>query len=189
MTLTQLFSQIDPTAQLMNESSTQGFITAITCAPVLLPAEEWLPFLWGGLDSAPFVDGAQFEHYCETIVALWNETRQQLIDQTWQWPEACRLDEAQFVNQSTQDFCEGFLQGWQLTQDDWQNLIEEESEDNALIGGILLTISLLYDPETALSTLEQSNASELSQFEEIYRAIPQMLCGLTHKGLDLEQQL
>ncbi|MHA2937980.1 UPF0149 family protein [Vibrio sp. RC27] len=187
MNLTELFAQLEPTEQLMNESSTRGFITAITCAPMLLPAEEWLPFLWGGTESAPFSDGAQFEQYCQTIVELWNNTREQLLEQTWQWPNNCLLDEEQLVNQATQDFCEGFLQGWQLTQDDWQNLVEEESEDNALIGGILLTISMLYDPETAIATLEQSDAAELSQFEEIYNAIPRMVCGLTLKGLELEQ--
>lgn len=187
MDLTQLFAQLEPTEQLMNESSTRGFLTAITCAPILLPAEEWIPYLWGGTEHAPFDDGGQFEQYCQVIVELWNETRVQLLEQTWQWPVMCQLDEEELVNQATQDFCEGFLQGWQLTQDDWQNLVEDDSEDNALIGGVLLTISMLYDPETAVATLEQSGAAELGQFEEIYNAIPQMLCGLTAKGLQLEQ--
>lgn len=187
MTLTEFFAQMPPSEHLLNEAATRGFVTAITSAPNLLPAEEWLPYLWGGLESAPFADAAEFEHYCELIVQLWNNTRQNLLEGSWSWPETCQLDEELLVNQATQDFCGGFLQGWQLVQDDWQNLIAEESEDNALLGGVLLTISLLYDPETALATLEQSGAAELSQFEEIYQAIPNMLNGLTLKGLELEQ--
>lgn len=188
MNLSQHFPHLESSEYLMNEPASRGFIAAMTCAPNLLPAEEWLPFLWGGTDNAPFSDDQQFELYCQTIVELWNETREQLMTQSWQWPDMCQLDEEQFVNQATQDFCEGFLQGWPLVQDDWQSLIEKDSEDNALLGGVLLTISMLYDPETALSTLQQSGACGLDQFKEIYLAIPPMLCGLTLKGLTLEQQ-
>jgi uncharacterized protein len=187
MDLSKFFATLEPSDQLFNESTTRGFIAAIACAPNLLPAEEWLPYLWGGLDVAPFSDASQFEQYCQAVVEQWNTTRQQLLAQSWEWPTACHLDEQTFVTQDTQDFCEGYLQGWQLTQDDWQNLVEEHSEDNTLLGGVLLAISLLYDPETAITTLEQSGAAELSQFEEIYQAIPTMLSGLTIKGIALEK--
>jgi len=187
MDLTDFFAQLPPSEHLLNEAATRGFVTALTCAPNLLPAEEWLPYLWGGLETAPFADGSEFEQYCQLIVELWNQTRESLLEESWQWPESCLLDDESLVNQAAQDFCGGFLQGWQLTQDDWQNLIAEDSEDNALLGGVLLTISLLYDPETAMTTLEQSGAAELSQFEEIYQAIPDMLCGLTRKGIELEE--
>jgi uncharacterized protein len=56
-----------------------------------------------------------------------------------------------------------------------------------VLGGVVLSISLLYDPETALSTMEAQGAEELAQFEEIYNAMPIMLCGLTHHGATLAE--
>lgn len=45
------------------------------------------------------------------------------------------------------------LQGWQLARDDWEVLMPENSSDNTLLGGVLLSLSMLYDPETSIATL------------------------------------
>ncbi len=63
----------------------------------------------------------------------------------------------------------------------------ENTDGNALLGGVVLSISLLYDPETALSTMEAQGAEELAQFEEIFNAMPTMLCGLTLHGAALAE--
>ena len=91
------------------------------------------------------------------------------------------------VTESVRDFAEGLLQGWQLSRDDWETLMPEESEDNALLGGVLLSISMLYDPETAIMTLSEQGLTGLDEFQEIYNAIPVMLCGLTQRGNELAQ--
>ncbi len=173
--------------KLLNEAKTHGFITAMALAPNELPPEEWLPFLWGGDDVAPFQDGEMLERYLEQIIHLWNVYRPALLDGVWAWPEGCELDDNDLVNQTTRDFCEGVLQGWQLTRDDWEVLMPEESQDNALLGGVLLSLSMLYDPETSLATLSQQGIDDLDQFEEIYNAIPVMLCGLAKRGGQLAQ--
>ena len=82
------------------------------------------------------------------------------------------LDDADIVNQEARDFCEGLLQGWQLTKDDWEAIMPENSEDNALLGGVLLSISMLYDPETCLATLAEQGIEGVEQFEEIFNANP-----------------
>ncbi|CAH8232558.1 hypothetical protein VAE063_950101 [Vibrio aestuarianus] len=63
----------------------------------------------------------------------------------------------------------------------------EDSQDNALLGGVLLSLSMLYDPETSLVTLAEQGLQGLDQFEEIYNAIPVMLCGLTQRGVQLAE--
>jgi uncharacterized protein len=153
----------------------------------VLTPHEWLPFLWGGEEVAPFADGEQLESYIEAIIALWNETRPALMEGNWTWPEACQLDEEEVVNEATRDFCEGLLQGWQIARDDWETLMPEDSEDNALVGGVLLSISMLYDPETSIATLAEQGVEGLEQFEEIFNAVPVMLCGLTQRGIVLAE--
>lgn len=91
------------------------------------------------------------------------------------------------VNTAARDFCEGLLQGWQIARDDWETLMPEESEDNALVGGVLLSLSMLYDPETSIATLAEQGIEGLEQFEEIFNAVPVMLCGLTQRGIALAE--
>ncbi|WP_413284177.1 UPF0149 family protein [Vibrio sp. MA40-2] len=188
MTLKELLQQPEFENKLLGEAQTRGFITAMAAAPILLDPTEWIPFLWGGEEIAPFSDGAQFEHYADLVIEVWNTTRPELLDGTWQWPEGYTLDEKEIVSQDAKDFVEGLLQGWQLARDDWETLMPEHSEDNALLGGVLLSLSMLYDPDTAIETLKQHGVEGLEQFEEIYAAIPVMLCGLTQRGAELAQQ-
>ncbi|HDY7739530.1 TPA: UPF0149 family protein [Vibrio vulnificus] len=171
--------------KLLNHAKTQGFVTSMAAAPNILPPNEWLPFLWGGEETAPFLDGEQLESYIDAIVNLWNQARPALIEGTWQWPEECALDEAEIVNEATRDFCEGLLQGWQLARDDWETLMPEHSEENALLGGVLLSLTMLYDPETTIATLSEQGFDGLDQFAEIFNAMPMMLCGLTQRGVML----
>ncbi|NIY83967.1 UPF0149 family protein [Vibrio hepatarius] len=187
MTLQELLAQPELQDKLINEAKTRGFVTAMAAAPNLLPPQEWLPFLWGGEEVAPFSDGEQLEIYIEHIIAMWNEYRPALLENRWQWPEACQLDEEEIVNEAARDFCEGLLQGWQLARDDWETIMPQDSEDSALLGGVLLSVSMLYDPETSIATLAEQGIEGLEQFEEIFKSIPMMLCGLTMRGVTLAQ--
>ncbi|HAS6348396.1 UPF0149 family protein [Vibrio sp. IRLE0018] len=188
MTLQNIISLPELEGKLLNLANTQGFVTAMAAAPNVLTPNEWLPFLWGGEETAPFTDGEQLESYIDAIVNLWNETRPALLEGAWQWPKECALDEAEIVNESTRDFCEGLLQGWQLARDDWETLMPEHSEENSLLGGVLLSLTMLYDPETTIATLSEQGFSGLEQFEEIYNAVPMMLCGLTQRGVMLADE-
>ncbi|MBE5175283.1 YecA family protein [Vibrio parahaemolyticus] len=188
MKLQDMLSLPELDGKLLNLAKTQGFVTAMASAPNVLNPQEWLPFLWGGEETAPFSDGEQLELYIDEIVQMWNQTRPALLEDSWQWPEGCTLDEQDIVSASTRDFCEGVLQGWQLTRDDWETLMPEDSEDSALLGGVLLSLTMLYDPETTIATLAEQGMEGLEQFEEIFNAIPVMLCGLTQRGVALAEE-
>jgi len=188
LTLQQLLALPELEGKLINEAKTHGFVTAMAAAPHVLAPEEWLPFLWGGEEVAPFSDGEQLESYIEQVIALWNEYRPALLGNEWQWPQGCALDEEDIVTEATRDFCEGVLQGWQLSRDDWETIMPEDSQDNALLGGVLLSLSMLYDPETSIATLSEQGIEGLEQFEEIFNAMPTMLCGLTMRGSMLAEQ-
>ncbi|EKO3476222.1 YecA family protein [Vibrio fluvialis] len=188
MTLHDILTLPELEDRLLNEAKTRGFVTAMASAPNILPPEEWLPFLWGGDEVAPFTDAEVMESYFQHIIDMWNVYRPALLNGSWAWPEGCELDEEEIINQNARDFCEGTLQGWQLARDDWEVLMPEESQDNALLGGVLLSLAMLYDPETSLETLSAQGMEGLDQFEEIYNAVPVMLCGLTQRGVTLAEQ-
>ncbi len=188
MTLNDILNLPELDGKLLNLEKTQGFVTAMAAAPHVLSPEVWLAYLWGGEETAPFTDATQLEHYAEAVIELWNKTRPALMSGEWQWPEACQLDDEEIVTQATRDFCEGLLQGWQLARDDWETLMPEDSENNALLGGVLLSVSMLYDPETTMTTLASQGVDGLDQFEEIYTSIPMMLAGLTIRGIELAEQ-
>jgi uncharacterized protein len=46
---------------------------------------------------------------------------------------------------------------------------------------------MLYDPETSIATLAEQGIEGLEQFEEIFNAVPVMLCGLTQRGIALAE--
>ncbi|EPG0367755.1 UPF0149 family protein [Photobacterium damselae] len=173
--------------QLLSSAQTYGFVTSMAAAPNILDPAEWLAFLWGGEEISPFTTHEELEAYANAIVGIWNDARAALLAGTWQWPEGCALDDAQLVTEETREFAEGMLQGWQLARDDWETIMPEDSEDNALLGGVLLSISLLFDPENALAVLSQEGADALAQFEEIFKAVPTMLCGLTQRAQTLAE--
>ena len=185
LTLQDILTLPELQEKLINQAKTYGFISAMAAAPHTLDPHEWLPFLWGGEEVAPFSDGEQLESYIEQVIALWNEYRPALLNNQWQWPEGCSLDDEDIVTESTRDFCEGFLLGWQLSRDDWESIMPEDSQENALLGGVLLSLSMLYDPETSIATIAEQGFEGLEQFEEIYTAMPTMLCGLTMRGQQL----
>ena len=187
MTLQEFFQIPELKDKLVSEAETRGFVTAMAAAPHLISPAEWLPYLWGDGEEAPFEDAAQFEQYAHLIVELWNNTRESLLDGSWQWPEGCELDEKDIITEQARGFAAGMLDGWHVTKDDWETLMPTDSEDNALVGGFILSLSLLYDPETSIATLSQEGIEGLEQFEEIFKAIPMMVCGLTQRAAALAE--
>ncbi len=189
MTLNSFLSSLDNDEVLLNEAKTYGFITALAAAPNMISPNEWLAYLWGGTDQSPFTEATMLEDYANIIVELWNDTRKSIIDGIWAWPENYTLDDDEIVSKEVRDFCEGLLQGWQLTNDDWNELMPDGTENGALLGGFLLSISMLFDPETALTALKEHGAEGFEQFEEIYEAVPNMLMGLAYRAAELNESL
>ncbi|KLV09095.1 hypothetical protein ABT56_02560 [Photobacterium aquae] len=171
--------------QLLSEAQTRGFVTAMAAAPYLINPSEWLAFLWGGEETSPFNSQEELEAYANAVVELWNESREALLNGSWQWPKECALEDREIVTPQTREFSEGLLQGWQLARDDWETIMPEDSENSALLGGVLLCFSLLYDPENAMDALSAEGADSLAQFEEIFASVPTMLCGLTIRAHEL----
>ncbi|AMG29609.1 YecA family protein [Grimontia hollisae] len=188
ISLSQFIAENGLEQKLLSAVQTEGFVTAMAAAPHLIDPSEWLAFMWGGEEEAPFASHEQLEQYANIIVNMWNTQRGALLSNEWKWPEACALSESDIVNQATREYCEGMLQGWTLCRDDWETLMPEDSQENALLGGVLLSISLLFDPESALAAMAEQGAGELAQFEEVFNGMPVMLCGLAIRAYQMAEQ-
>ena len=165
MTLQDFFEIPELKGKLVSEAETRGFVTAMAAAPHLINPAEWLPYLWGDNEEPPFEDGAQFEQYAHLIVELWNKTRESLLEGSWQWPDGYELDEKDIITEQARGFAAGMLDGWHVTKDDWETVMPADSQDNALIGGFILSLSMLYDPETSIATLSQEGVEGLEQLK------------------------
>lgn len=172
------------TDNLVSAMQTQGIVTAMAAAPYQINPSEWLAIFWGQT-HAPFTDEAQLEEFALIIVGMWNDARERLLTSRWQWPNDCSLDEQHSVNQATRDFCEGLLQGWQLTLNDWQTIMPEHDANAPLLNGVLLSISLLFDPEKILAASGQQ--MDFAQFKEMFDAMPTMLSGISMRAFELSE--
>lgn len=66
--------------QLLSESQTRGFVTAMAAAPHLIDPTEWLAFMWGGEETSPFASHDDLETYAKAIIEIWNEARAALFE-------------------------------------------------------------------------------------------------------------
>lgn len=171
---------------LVPAMQTYGIITAMAAAPFQQNPSDWLPLLWGG-ENAPFENTDQLEEYAGIIVTMWNTQRQALLRNQWQWPSDCALCPTTIVNQAARDFCDGLLQGWSISQDDWQLIMPKEEPSSHLLDGVLLSISILAEPEEALVNMQDQGVTELANFVEIYEAMPMMLAGISMRAAELSE--
>ncbi len=102
-TLQEILQQPELENKLLNQAKTVGFVTVMACCPNVLPLKNG-SLLIGWRRDCTFSDPIQLENYFEHIIALWNETRSQLLEGNWQWPTGYLLDAAEIVNQEVRDF-------------------------------------------------------------------------------------
>lgn len=181
--LTEVLNKEELQGALLARSQTLGFVTAMAAAPITINPNEWIAYLWGGEETSPFKSAEDLEEYMHIIAQIFNEAKSELLEGVWQWPHLCQLDETEIVNENTQAFCEGLLQGWRLARDDWETFFPDGNEDAQLLSGVLLSISMLFDTEHAVKILEsEEDINPVEQIEEIYSVMPTMLCGISQKA-------
>lgn len=184
--LSQFTLDNDLAPYLLSPMQIQGIIMALAISPHFYEPNLWVPMMWGNQEPAPFHSHEQLEQFANILISQWEQQHQALLSNQWHWPKECTFCLHQGVNLAARDFCEGLLQGWAITQKDWDALIAQDQQENALLGGVLLSISLLFDPQSALTEIEQENSSNemqnTHQLKEIFDAMPIMLSGLAMRA-------
>ena len=188
MSLSDFIASHELTPFVLSSMQTQGFLSALAAAPQRIDPTQWLSLLWGATENAPFSSHEEFEQYAQIIVDIWEQQRQDLLSNNWVWPEECGLSDELIVNEATRTYCEGLLQGYAWTKEDWDTLTHENALEPELLEGVLLSISLLFDPDAAISAIEQQGGTVMDQFNEIFDGMPVMLSGLTQRAFQHVQR-
>lgn len=74
--------------KILNEYQIRGFVTSMAAAPNVIDPAEWLAFLWGGEETAPFSAHEQLEAFANQVINIWNDARPQLLEGSWQYQKA-----------------------------------------------------------------------------------------------------
>ena len=146
-----LSSDKTPT-KCMNLFSLDGFLTCLVIGPKTLPHSNWLPEIWGETESDEMTWDSMEE--TENIIGLimrYNNMKASAIQinpknsKPLMFERAATQDEGWHI----EDWCNGFVAGFNLAYDEWQPLMESE-EDSSLIAPLYLFTS-----EVGRKNLEQ----------------------------------
>ena len=123
--------------QVMMLDTLDGYLTAIAIGPVTLPAQRWLPRIWGPKegDAPNFASSEQAERIMDLIQRHLNG----LIDRLHADPDAFEpiLDQVSYQDKEKEYldgemWSYGFLTGLGLSRREWQPLFEHEQAMAAL---------------------------------------------------------
>jgi uncharacterized protein len=126
--------------ECMDITALDGFLTAVAIAPGLPPPSTWMPVIWGGKGEPVFhsAEGAQ------RIVSLIMRRMNMIGARLGQEPPAFEpiLLECEVEGGGTivlaHDWCAGFMAAVELAFDDWQPLVDDQSNSPLLVPFIKL---------------------------------------------------
>ena len=123
-----------------------GLFCALRCAPSLVPPSGYLPVLLGEDDG--FEDEDQARTMLTLITRHWNTVsaglREAMETQTLYLPALLVDDKDQATGN---DWAEGFLLGVSMTEDDWDDFIDDEDLGELLVPMMVLAHEDDPDPE------------------------------------------
>jgi uncharacterized protein len=137
-----------------------GLFCALRCAPSLVPPSGYLPVLLGEDDG--FEDEDQARTMLTLITRHWNTVsaglREAMETQTLYLPALLVDDKDQATGN---DWAEGFLLGVSMTEDDWDDFIDDEDLGELLVPMMVLAHEDNPDPEFKSPEITDENRESL----------------------------
>ena len=137
-----------------------GLFCALRCAPTLVPPSGYLPVLLGEDDG--FEDEDQARTMLTLITRHWNTVsaglREAMETQTLYLPALLVDDKDQATGN---DWAEGFLLGVSMTEDDWDDFIDDEDLGELLVPMMVLAHEDDPDPEFKSPEITDENRESL----------------------------
>lgn len=137
-----------------------GLFCALRCAPTLVPPSGYLPVLLGEDDG--FEDEDQARTMLTLITRHWNTVsaglREAMETQTLYLPALLVDDKDQATGN---DWAEGFLLGVSMTEDDWDDFIDDEDLGELLVPMMVLAHEDNPDPEFKSPEITDENRESL----------------------------
>ena len=123
-----------------NYDSLHGYLTAIVCAPQLNAPIEWMV----DLTEIYHLEQVPLQQFTALMLALFRLHNQLAIAQTEHrpyFPDPCDLETTPIGTTTTELWCDGFLHGFLLNEEDWFNLHDDATDEE--VGSCLAIISAL----------------------------------------------
>lgn len=137
-----------------------GFFCALRCAPTLVPPSGYLPVILGEDDG--FEDEDQARTMLTFITRHWNTVsdglREAMQTETLYLPALLVDDEGRAAGN---DWAEGFLLGVSMTEDDWDDFIDDEDLGELLVPMMVLAHEDDPDPELKSPEITDENRESL----------------------------
>lgn len=148
--------------QCMNLEKLDGFFTALLCGPEAIKPTECLPLILGDAfdDEQAFRSEKDLEKFVALLMGHWLDIAHTL-QQGAEFQPWLDADEQGVVHGN--DWAEGFVEGMQLQQDDW-NLLFDDAEHAAALEAIMaLAFERHPDPEMR-PYIDNSDSSQREQW-------------------------
>ena len=178
--LTEFLSANQRPAYTMNFQQLDGYLRALAGGPQQLAVADWLPLVFN--HELPNYESREQENWITNVlICLYTWHRQQVLQNrcdlafahVYSESKACRLDAEQWAR--------GFLQGYIVLQDIWDQFLAEQQTSSKLavilpisvhdeIDAILAAVSCVADADFALA-----GGTDLAQIRENFNRLPPII--------------
>jgi len=184
--LRSFLESTDRPADTFTYNELLGFLFTIASSPEMIPPSDWVPIIFAN-DEANYHDSDEANSIIETIMILYNQCNQQVVDGTAALPLSCAsisplmdnfLDDAPL-----HQWANGFLVGHSYLEDVWDTLLQEEWEDE--LGSCLMVLSYFADIKLAEAYQEDAPTEEHSieqLAETVIKLFDEAMTSYSHMG-------
>ncbi len=176
-----------------------GFLFTIASSPEMIPPSDWVPVIFAN-DEANYRDSDEANTIIETIMIIYNQCNQQIVDGNAVLPLSCAPISPPMENFSDESplhqWANGFLIGHSYLEDVWDAVVQEEEWEDELdsclmvlsfFADIKLAEAYQEDARTEERSMEQLAESVLEIFDEAMASYGRMGRALYLAYLELDQ--
>lgn len=174
----------------LDPQALQGFLYALVCTPDKVPAEEWLPMIFGG--RPPLGEDARQAE--EAAKALYSVLKRDVREGTVALPPDCLPSTEPLANFGPEGafgrWASGFLLGFHWLAESWEEVLPEEWDDE--FAAIVMVLSFFADREVAeeyRQDFEQPAEPLETLAASLLEAVDDALASFAEMGNALYQQL
>lgn len=162
-TLEQFLSAPERPNGTMNYPEMHGFLFAVACSPEMIEPSEWLEMIFNEED-AQFADEDEAELIISTIVDIYNEIVDEVLENRPVLPACCRIltpaMENFGENSSLAAWARGFLDGHEWLSEIWETCLPKELDEE--LGACLMMLFFFADRELAVAFRDHSENNSLT---------------------------
>ena len=161
--LRSFLESADRPADTFTYNELLGFLFTIVSSPEMVPPSDWIPMVFAN-EEANYRDSDEANTITETIMILYNQFNQQIVDGNPVLPLSCAPISPAMDNFADaaplSQWANGFLIGHSYLEDVWETLVQEEWEEE--LGSCLMVLSFFADIKLAEAYQEEALTEERS---------------------------